>query len=86
MSSRPLRRHGALKSVCQSWLSAVVGWAKVSEAFSRMKAGLVIRSCAFSSRYTEASETKYCCLCCGELLILAECTVEVQTCESFAHG
>jgi len=23
---------------------------------------------------------------CGELLILAECTVEVQTCESFAHG
>jgi hypothetical protein len=23
---------------------------------------------------------------CGELLILAECTVEVQTRESFAHG
>ena len=23
---------------------------------------------------------------CGELLILAECTVEVQTCEAFAHG
>jgi len=22
----------------------------------------------------------------GELLILAECTVEVQTCEAFAHG
>lgn len=23
---------------------------------------------------------------CGELLIMAGCTVEVQTCESFAHG
>ncbi len=27
-------------------------------AFMTMKAGLVIRSCAFSRRYTEASETK----------------------------
>jgi hypothetical protein len=31
-------------------LGAVVGWAKVSAAFIRMKAGLVIRSCAFKSR------------------------------------
>ena len=28
----------------------LVGWAKLSAAFIRMKAGLVIRSCAFKSR------------------------------------
>ena len=32
-----------VKSVCQSWLGAVVGLAKRSAAFIKMKAGLVIR-------------------------------------------
>jgi hypothetical protein len=36
--------------VCQSWLGAVVGLAKRSAAFIRIKAGLVIRPWSFKSR------------------------------------
>src|SRR6516164_1030342 len=47
-----------VKSVCQSWFGAVVGLAKRSAAFIRMKAGLVIRPWSFKSRETVASDTK----------------------------
>src|SRR6516225_4348677 len=47
-----------VKSVCQSWFGAVVGLAKRSAAFIRMKAGLVIRPWSFKSRSTVASDTK----------------------------
>ena len=46
--------------------------------FSSRQIQPVLCSTGFQRRRKEAV--------CGELLILAECTVEVQTCESFAHG
>src|SRR6516225_9738575 len=50
-----------VKSVCQSWFGAVVGLAKRSAAFIRMKAGLVIRPWSFKSRSCSRSAAVSAC-------------------------
>ena len=52
-----LKKSG-VKPVCQSWLMAVVLSLNSFAALITIKAGLVIRSCAFNIRYVEASDTK----------------------------
>lgn len=49
---------GQVKSVCHSWLMAVVLSLNSLAAFMTIKFGQVIRSCAFNRLYTLASETK----------------------------
>src|SRR4029077_19317450 len=44
------------KSVCHSWLGAVVLSLNPSAALITMKAGLAIRSCAFNRRKAETTE------------------------------